>query len=85
MKDDNNMVVKAKEVLEEISSDEREQYLAELREKYIMNQKAIEDSGFDKGVKSASMKIVKKMKEKNIDINTISEVTGLTIEEIENI
>ena len=44
-------IQKAKEVLEEISQDERERYLAELREKYILDQKAIEDAGYDKGLK----------------------------------
>ena len=32
----NKEIVKAKEVLEEISQDEHERYLAELREKYIL-------------------------------------------------
>lgn len=101
MKDASPEVNKAKEVLEEISNDERERYLAELREKYIMDQKAIEDAGYDKGVeagiqqgikqgielgqKSKTLIIAKKMKEKNIDINTISQITGLTIKEIQNL
>ena len=85
MKDDNNMIVKAKEVLEEISSDEREQYLAELREKYIMDQKAIEDAGFDKGLKQGKIEIAKKLKENHVDIDIISKSTGLTVEEIQNL
>ena len=48
----NKEIKKAKEVLEEISQDEREIYLAELREKYIMDKKAIEDAGFDKGLEA---------------------------------
>ena len=48
----NKEIQKAKKVLEEISQDEHEQYLAELREKYIMDQKAIEDAGYDKGLKT---------------------------------
>ena len=51
MKNSDKEIKKAKEVLEEISNDERERRLAELREKYIMDQKAIEDGGFDKGYK----------------------------------
>ena len=39
------------EEIEEISNDERERWLADLREKYIMNQKAIEEAGIDKGIK----------------------------------
>lgn len=97
MKDASPEVNKAKEVLEEISNDERERYLAELREKYIMDQKAIEDAGYDKGVEAGiqqgielgqkykTLIIAKKMKEKNIDINTISQITGLTIKEIQNL
>ena len=53
-------IKEAKEVLEEISNDERERWLAELREKYIMDQKAIEDAGFDKGEKNGIQKGIKK-------------------------
>ena len=49
--EEDKAIQKAKEVLEEISKDERERYLAELREKYILDQKAIEDAGYDKGLK----------------------------------
>ena len=49
---ENEKVGKAKKVLEEISQDEHERYLAELREKYIMDKKAIEDAGFDKGLET---------------------------------
>ena len=48
MENTNKEVKKAKEVLEEISQDEHERYLTELREKYILDQKAIEDAGYDK-------------------------------------
>ena len=37
----NKEIKNAKEVLEEISQDEHEQYLAELREKYIMIRKDV--------------------------------------------
>ena len=45
----NEEVKKAKKVLDELSQDEHERRLAELREKYIMNQKATEAAGYDKG------------------------------------
>ena len=51
MKETSEELNKAKKVLEEISQDEHERYLAELRQKYIMDQKAIEDAGYDKGLK----------------------------------
>lgn len=87
----NKELNKARKVLEEISNDKRERYLAELREKYIMDQKAIEGAGYDKGLeagiqqgkKENTITIAKKMKAKNADIDFISQVTGLTIKEIQ--
>lgn len=89
----NKEIKRAKKVLEEISSDERERYLAELREKYIMDQKAIEDAGFDKGLKSGieqgerqkTIEIAKKMNGQKIDVEIISKVTGLSVTEIEDL
>ena len=105
----NKEIKKAKEVLEEISQDEREIYLAELREKYIMDQKAIEDAGYDKGLKAGITQgikqgikqgmtqgiksgiaqkqkdIVKKMLNEKFDKTIIHKITGLSIEEINNI
>ena len=48
---ENNEIKKAREELMKISKDEHERYLAELRQKYIMDQKAIQDFGYDKGIK----------------------------------
>ena len=55
MENTNKEVKKAKEVLEEISQDEHERYLTDLRQKYILDQKAIEDvgdmiNGYSKGI-----------------------------------
>lgn len=93
MEEVNNEVNKAKKVLEEISQDEHERYLAELRQKYIMDQKAIEDAGFDKGLKVGieqgieqnTIAIAKKMLEQDIDIKIISKITGLSIDKIKNL
>ena len=90
---ENKEIKKAKEILEEISQDEHERYLAELREKYIMDQKAIEEAGYDKGLKSGieqgkketQIEIAKKMKEKKVDYSTIIEVTGITEEDIKKL
>ena len=49
MEDEN--INKAKNVLEEISQDERERRLTELREKYRMDQHAIMLAGYDKGLR----------------------------------
>ena len=98
---ENEEIKKAKKVLEEISQDEREQRLTELREKYIMDQKAIYDHGYDmgleegikqgikqsieSGLKKEKSEIAKKMKIEKIDLKTIEKVTGLTEEEINKI
>ena len=105
----NKEIQKAKEELEKISKDKHEQYLAELREKYIMDQKATEAAGYDKGLKAGleqgiqqgiregvqqgmqqgmqkeKLQIAKKMLSKKIDLNTISQLTGLSIQELKNL
>ena len=66
-----------------------------------MDQKAIEDAGYDKGYNSGynsgrdsgtlegkrkeKLEIAKKLKRMNVDIQTIVESTGLTKEEIEKL
>ena len=90
---DDKEIKKAKEVLEEISQDKRERYLAELREKYILDQKAIEDAGYDKGLrdgitqgqKEEKKKIAKNLLKINMSIEQIEEAIGLTREEIERL
>ena len=85
MENADESIKKAKEVLEEISEDEHEQYLAHLREKYIFQIQGIEEAGYDKGVKAKQIEIAKKMKEDNIDIETIIKYTNLTKDEIEKL
>ena len=85
MENADESIKKAKEVLDEISEDEHEQYLAHLREKYIFERQGIEEAGFDKGVKESKIEITKKLKAKNMKIDEISEITGLTKEEIEKL
>ena len=94
---ENKEIRKAKKILKEISEDERERRLTELREKYIMDQQAVEDYGYDKGlsagiehgkrlgIKQTKIEIVKKLKAENFDISLISKITGLTEQEINKI
>ena len=93
----NEEVKKAKKVLDELSQDEHARRLAELREKYIMDQKATEAAGYDKGLeqglkqgleqgeKNKTLELAKKLKAKGVDINIIYETTGLSIDEINNL
>ena len=93
----NKEIVKAKKVLDEISQDEHERYLAEMREKYILDQNATEAAGYDKGLEDgkkqgievgatvAKVEIAKEMKLQGYDNNTIQKLTGLSIKEIEDL
>lgn len=81
----NEEVKKAKEVLDELIQDENARYLAELREKYIMDQKAVEAAGYDKGIFATQIKIAQKLKARGFDIEKIHELTELPIEEIKNL
>lgn len=89
----NEEVKKAKEVLDELSQDEHERRLAELREKYIMDPKATEAAGYDKGLESGlkqgststKIEIARKMKSQGFDVNTIHQITELSIDEINNL
>ena len=78
---ENKEMKEAKEKLEVMSEDERMQILAELREKAIRDEKAVERFGYKQGIRETA----KKMREKGIDIKIIQEVTNLTEEEINNL
>ena len=86
----NSKVKKAQQVLEEISQDGRERYLAELRQKYIMDQTSMKnyayregmEAGYENGIKHKQIEILKNMMKKNLDINTISDLTDIPVEEI---
>ncbi len=95
MEDEN--INKAKNVLEEISQDERERRLTELREKYRMDQHAIMLAGYDKGLRDGIEQgiekgieqnrkdILEKLLKTNLSIEEIIAITGFTEEEIEKI
>ena len=46
---ENEEIKKAKKVLEEISQDKKERRMSELRQKYIMDQKAVYSQGYEYG------------------------------------
>ena len=78
----NSKIKKAQQVLEEISQDGRERYLADLRQKYIMDQTSLENYGYRKGMKAGIEQIIKRMIQMNLDINTISDLTNVPVSEI---
>ena len=85
MNEKNKSVEKAKKILEEISSDERERYLAELRQKYIMDQKAIAAKGFDNGVQAGIEQIILNMFHQKVPLKDIAKFTKLDIEKVKEI
>ena len=60
-----------------------DEYDYEFVQKKLMN--SIKDEGYEKGKSDEKLEIAKKMLEKKSDIDFISECTGLSIEEINNL
>ena len=97
IKETKQAIKKAQDKLEEISKDEHERYLAELREKYIMDQKAIQEYGYLKGVEEGiergieqgiekeKNEIAKKLIKEGMNIDVISKITGLDKEKIKKL
>ena len=89
----NKTIEKARKEMAYLTGDEEIRRLAELREKWEMDWNSSMDyskkegikEGIKKGARENSLKNAKKMKEKNIPIETISEITELTKEEIEKL
>ena len=89
----NKEIKKAKEELEYLTGDEAQRRIAELREKAIRDEKANlrgareegKMEGREEGEKNKQLEIAKKLKKINMDIKTIAQITGLTIEELEKI
>ena len=92
MKENENLKEAVKK-LDNLSEDERMQRIADLRQKAIMDEKAIYEKGLEVGIEKGIMEgsqkekieIAKKMLELKIDKETIAKATGLTEQEIEKI
>ena len=78
-------IKEAIETLEDISSDEAKERIAELREKYIMDRASELETAEEKGIKKGKREIAKKMKDKGVSIEDIIEITELTKKEIEEL
>ena len=90
---ENEEVKKANSVLHIMSEDEELQRLAELKEKWDLDERSAlrnaKDDGIEEGRKEGKIEgkieIAKKMKTKGMDVDTIIEITGLSKEEIEKL
>ena len=86
-------IKEAVEKLDNLSEDERMQRIADLREKAILDEKAIYAKGLDDGIKEGlekgkqkeKLEIAKKLKKEGMNTELIAEITGLKIEDIEEI
>lgn len=89
----NEDIKKANEELEKLQEDEHEQYLAHLRQKHIMDTKAIEAYNYEKGIaegiekgeQNKQKEIIINMYKKKMSIKDICEIVNLPKEEIERI
>ena len=82
---ENEEVKKAKNVLHIMSEDEELQRLAELKEKWDLDERSARQSALDEGEEKAKKEIAKKMKEEKITIEQICRITGLSKEEIDKL
>lgn len=86
-------IKEAVEKLDSLSEDERMQKIADLREKAILDEKAIYAKGLDDGIKEGlekgkqkeKLEIAKKLKKEGMNTELIAEITGLKIKEIAEI
>ena len=87
--EENGAIKEAKEKLDQISKDEKMQQMAWWREKAILEENTRTNSAYKKGEqagkKEQAIETAKKMKDKNMQVELIAEITGLTKEEIDNL
>ena len=89
----NKEIKEAVEKLDSLSEDERMQRIADLREKAILDEKAIYAKGLDDGIKEGlekgkqkeKLEIAKKLKKEGMNTELIAEITKLKIKEIAEI
>ena len=83
--EENEKIKEAYDLKEEFTADnETEEFLYKY-EIWKMDQKEFIKEAKEEGIKQTQIKVVKAMLKKNMDINEISEITGLIKEEIEKI
>ena len=89
MYENNKYFQQARKELEYLSGDEAFQRIVEARARFLEDQevqtRAAREEGLQKGKTEMTFKIAKKMKAKNMPIEEIMELTGLSKEEIEDI
>ena len=82
---ENKEIEQAKITLRELSEEEENQRIAELREKHILDTQDIYKTGIEKGRKEEKINVTKKLLDMNISIEKIVEITEMSKEEIEKL
>ena len=72
------------DIYKDIFTKEKDEEIIRKSEIMYATDKGIE-AGIETGIEQRNTEIAKNMLEKNMDVSLISELTGLTIEEIKNI
>ena len=93
LKEENQIMSKVIEEYRKFTSDDKMMRAYAAREAFLVGQKMMlrreREDGFDEGkfegIKEGQISMAKSMKTKNMDINLISEITGLTIDEVEKL
>ena len=101
LKEENQIMSKVIEEYRKFTSDDKMMRAYAAREAFLVGQKMMlrreREDGFDEGIeegikmgklegiKEGQISMAKSMKTKNLEINLISEITGLTIDEIEKL
>ena len=92
---ENEDIKKAKEELEKLKADEREQELADLRMKHIRDTQAVEEYGYLKGMEKGKeegkkeekeenrKQVILNMNKKHIPLEDIADIAELSKEEVE--
>lgn len=83
--EENEVIKAANDELEKLQQDEHTQYLAWLREKYILETNTMKNEGIAIGREQGKKEIVKRMLKEKFEISVISKITGLSNEEINKI
>ena len=89
LKELNNIMPKVIDKYERFISSEEEMEVYNARDAFLYGQtimlKREREEGIKEGIEKEKYSLVRNMKKKNMDINLISELTGLSIEEIKNL
>ena len=83
--EDNKDIKEATVTVRKMSEDEKLARLAELREKAIMDEKAIYRAGLKRGINQKNKEIIQKLVNKKMTIEEIADIIGLEIVEVEKI